>query len=53
MSTSRETPGIILLLKKENTAAVVNAAELKHGSVQWFKFICRLEFTVGQWAIRV
>ena len=38
--------------KKEKTAAVVaNATVRKQGSVQWFKFISGLEFSIGQWVI--
>ena len=38
--------------EKDKTAAVAaNATVHKQGSVQWLKFIGRLEFSVGQWVI--
>ena len=40
------------LKKKNKTAAVAaNATVHKQGSVQWLKFIGRLEFSVGQWVM--
>jgi hypothetical protein len=38
--------------KNGKPAAVVpKATVLKQESIQWFKFISRLEFSVGQWVI--
>jgi hypothetical protein len=34
-------------------AVVANATVYKQGRIQWFKFIGRLEFSVGQWAIKI
>jgi hypothetical protein len=34
--------------KKETAAVVANAIVHKQGSLQWFKFIKRLEFSAGQ-----
>jgi hypothetical protein len=39
--------------QKEKSAAVVAKATVhEQGSVQWFKLISRLEFSVGQWVIK-
>jgi hypothetical protein len=37
--------------KEKKVGAVVNATVHKQGSVQRFKFVGRLEFSVGQWVI--
>jgi len=37
--------------KYKRAAVVANATVHKQGSVQWFKFAGRLEFSVGQWII--
>jgi hypothetical protein len=37
--------------KKETAAVVTNAIVHKQGSLQWFKFIKRLEFSAGQWPV--
>jgi len=43
---------ILSLKEKGKRAAVVAKAPLhKQGSVQWFNFAGRLEFSVGQWVI--
>ena len=38
-------------LKNTRTAVVGNATVHKQGSLEWLKFIKRLEFSGGQWAI--
>jgi hypothetical protein len=46
-STHHKTPHAVN--KKQKKAAVVaNAILHKQGSLQWFKFIKRLEFSAGQ-----
>ena len=37
--------------KKETAAVVTNAIIYKQGSLEWFKFIKRLEFAAGQWPV--
>jgi hypothetical protein len=37
--------------KKETAAVVANAIVHKRGSLQWFRFIKRLEFSSGQWPV--
>jgi hypothetical protein len=37
--------------KKETAVVVTNTIVHKQGSLQWFKFIKRLEFSVGQWLV--
>jgi hypothetical protein len=37
--------------KKETVAVVANAIVHKQGSLQWFKFIKRLEFSAGEWPV--
>jgi hypothetical protein len=37
--------------KEKRAAVMADATVYKHGSVQWFKFAGRLEFSVGQWVI--
>ena len=36
---------------KETAAVVTNAIAQKQGSLQWFKFIKRLEFSASQWPV--
>jgi hypothetical protein len=38
-------------LKEKRAALVAKATIYKQGSVQWFKLVGRLEFSVGQWVI--
>jgi hypothetical protein len=37
--------------KKKTVAVVANAIVYKQRSLQWFKFIKRLEFSAGQWPV--
>jgi hypothetical protein len=37
--------------KKETAVVVANTIVHKQGSLPWFKFIKRLEFSAGQWPV--